>query len=129
MQEVNPQGGNCLFCFSESSVVLHLDKSDDCREQYILKYGPAYKTRIQYQTLKQNRVKKRVGKYVGPSICNYCPAPADRRLMVHLSSNSDCKKKYQAFYNEDCEDGLRKRIRKENARIRQQKSRERRNCK
>lgn len=129
MQEVNPQGGNCLFCYSESSVVRHLDKSDDCREQYILKYGPAYKTRIQSQTSKQERVKKRIGKYIGPSICNYCPAPADQRLLVHLRSNADCRKKYQAFYKEDNEDGLRKRIRKENARIRQQKSRERRNRK
>ena len=127
LQEVNPQGGNCLFCFTEQSVVRHLEKLDDCREQYLLKYGPAYKTRIQYQISKQERVKKRAGKFLGPSICNYCPAPADQRLLVHLRSNGECNKKYQAFYKEDTEDGLRKQIRKENARKRQRKSRERRN--
>ena len=129
VQEVNPQGGNCLFCFTEGSVVRHLGKSDHCRGQYVLKYGPAYKARIQYQISKQERVKKRVGKYVGPSICNYCPAPADQRLLVHLRSNADCKKKYQVFYEEATDDGLRKQIRMKNARIRQQKSRERRNQK
>ena len=127
VQEVNPQGGNCLFCFTEQSVVRHLEKSDDCREQYLLKYGPAYKTRIKYQISKQERRKKRVGKYIGPSICNYCPAPADQRLLVHLRSNDECNKKYKAFYKEDTEEGLKKQIRKESARIRQQKSRERRN--
>jgi hypothetical protein len=129
VQEVNPQGGNCLFCFTEKSVVCHLRKSDDCREQYLLKYGPAYKTRIQYQSSKQERVKKRVGRYIGPSICNYCPAPADQRLMVHLRSNDECNKKYKALYKENTEDGLRKQILRENARIRKQKSRQRRNHK
>ena len=129
VQEVNPQGGNCLFCFTEKSVVCHLRKSDDCREQYLLKYGPAYKTRIQYQSSKQERVKKRVGRYIGPSICNYCPAPADQRLLVHLRSNAECNKKYKACYKENTEDGLRKQILRENARIRKQKSRQRRNHK
>ena len=129
VQEVKPQGGNCHFCFTEKSVVCHLRKSDDCREQYFLKYGPAYKTRIQYQSSKQERVKKRVGKYIGPSICNFCPAPADQRLLVHLRSNAECNKKYKAFYKENTEGGLRKQIKRENARIRKQKSRQRRNHK
>ena len=117
------------FLFHRKSVVCHLRKSDDCREQYLLKYGPAYKTRIQYQSSKQERVKKRVGKYIGPSICNFCPAPADQRLLVHLRSNAECNKKYKAFYKENTEDGLRKQIKRENARIRKQKSRQRRNHK
>jgi hypothetical protein len=81
VQEVLENSTNCQRCkVPEKSVVCHLRKSDDCREQYVLKYGPAYKTRIQYQKSEQERVKKRVGKYIGPSICNYCPAPADQRL-------------------------------------------------
>ena len=123
MQKMSPNGGNCLFCLTKKKTIYHLRKSAECRDNYEAWYGPKYKLEIQKILYKQTRVKKRVGKYAGPSICEFCPAPADKLLLVHLRNSVQCSIRYQERYSQNTEEDMRKEIKKEKARMRKRKQR------
>ena len=123
VQEISTYGGNCLFCFTEKKTIIHLRKSPECKEKYEAWYGPQYKSKIKTLNYKEKRVKKRVGIYTGPSVCEFCPAPADKLLLVHLRDNEPCTIRYQKHYNLNTEEDLRKEIKKEKARMRKRKQR------
>ena len=78
---------------------------------------------IQKNLYKQTRVKKRVGKIVGASVCKFCPALADKLLLVHLRNSAQCSIRYQEQYSQTNEGDMRKEIKKEKARMRKRKQR------
>ena len=67
--------------------------------------------------------KKRVAQDTGPSVCKFCPAAADKLLLVHLRSNPHCKKQYMDHYMCKSEKGMRAEIIKEKAKMRKRKQR------
>jgi hypothetical protein len=125
VQEISTFGGNCLFCFTKDRTIFHLGKSEECRRRYAAKFGPTYKPKIIKLSLKEKRVQKRVGKYTGPSICKFCPAAADKLLLVHLrdNRNSTCTIQYMDHYNCNTVEDMRREIEKEKAKMRKRKQR------
>ena len=109
---------------TEEKTVSHLRHSVECRDNYEAWYGPRYKLEIQKTLYKQTRVKKRVCKVVGPSVCEFCPAPADKLLLVHLRNSRQCSIKYQEQYSQNTEEDMRNEIKKEKARMRKRKQRQ-----
>ena len=121
--EVSPFGGNCLFCFTGDTAINHLKVSEECKNKYVDAYGPQYKCILQKVTNKGKRVQKRVAQNTGPSVCKFCPAAADKLLLVHLRSNPHCKKQYMDHYMCKSEKGMRAEIIKEKAKMRKRKQR------
>ena len=108
---------------SIDTAINHLKVSEECKNKYVDAYGPQYKCILQKVTNKGKRVQKRVAQNTGPSVCKFCPAAADKLLLVHLRSNPHCKKQYMDHYMCKSEKGMRAEIIKEKAKMRKRKQR------
>ena len=123
INETSQFGGNCLFCYTGDSTIKHLKKSIQCKKEYKKLYGPQFIAKVKKVVDKEKRIKKKPVKISGPSVCCFCPAIRDQFLFVHLKTNAECAKKYLTLYKCQDEEGLRKKISREKAKLRKRKQR------